>query len=121
MLTSFGVALRKLRLDYGEILKTMAEKLEISSSYLSAIEVGKRNIPNDLIERLGNLYNLNANKIRELELAKLESQNEVVLGLRDVSFGKREVALLFARRFDDLDELTTEKIKSLLNNSLKGE
>jgi len=119
MLTAFGIALRKLRLDCGEILKTMADKLEISSSYLSAIEVGKRNIPEDFISRLCLLYNLDSGRVNELEKAKLESQAEVAFNLGDASFSKREAALLFARKFDDLDEQTAEKIKSLINNSKK--
>ena len=120
MLTAFGIALRKLRLDCGEILTTMADKLEISSSYLSAIEVGKRNVPEDFICRLSTKYNLDNRKVRELETAKLESQKEVVLGLENVPIGKREAALLFARKFDDLDEKTAEKIKVLINNSTRG-
>ena len=45
MITEFGKALRKLRIDRGETLKIMADNLEMTSSYLSAIECGKRNIP----------------------------------------------------------------------------
>ena len=52
MITEFGKELRKLRIDRGEILKTMAEKINVTSSYLSAIECGKRNIPADLIQKL---------------------------------------------------------------------
>ena len=58
MITEFGKALRKLRIDRGEILKTMAEKLNMTSSYLSAIECGKRNIPSDLISKLASIYDL---------------------------------------------------------------
>jgi transcriptional regulator with XRE-family HTH domain len=119
MLTAFGIALRKLRLDYGEILKTMADKLEISSSYLSAIEVGKRNIPEDFISRISLLYKLDNNRLCELEKAKLASQAEVAFSLDGASFGKREAALLFARKFEDLDEQTAEKIKTLINNAKK--
>ena len=119
LLTSFGIALRKLRLDRGEILKTMADNLEISSSYLSAIEVGKRNIPEYFIDKLKVLYNLEDERVNELETAKLESQKEIVLALENISIGKREAALLFARKFDDLDELTTKKIKKLINSSMK--
>jgi len=121
MLTAFGIALRKLRLDYGEILKTMADKLDISSSYLSAIETGKRNVPDDFINKLSNLYHLNNDKIRELENAQLESQKDVVLGLEGATSAKRDTALLFARSFNDIDEQTAEKIKKLLKNSAKGE
>ena len=119
MLTAFGIALRKLRLDCGEILKTMADKLEISSSYLSAIEVGKRNIPDDFIVRVSKLYALKPEKVQALEDAKLKSQPEIAFGLGDASFHKRETALLFARRFDELDEETVEKIRLLISDSSK--
>ena len=119
MLTAFGIALRKLRLDCGEILKNMADKLEISSSYLSAIEVGKRNIPEDFIGRLSDLYCLEPEKVQKLEDAKLKSQTEIAFGLGDASFSKRETALLFARKFDDLDEDTMGKIRSLIRNLSK--
>ena len=38
MLTNFGKALRKLRIDNNELLKDMALKLEVTVSYLSAVE-----------------------------------------------------------------------------------
>ncbi|MDR2733517.1 MAG: helix-turn-helix domain-containing protein [Spirochaetota bacterium] len=121
MLTAFGIALRKIRLDRGEILKTMADTLEISSSYLSAIETGTRNIPDDFINRLSALYHLDADKVQELKNAQLESQKEVVVGLEGATLKKRDTALIFARSFSDIDEQTAEKIKRLLKNSIKGE
>ena len=44
-LTEFGKFSRKLRIDNGELLKDMAIKLNVTVSYLSAVEIGKRNIP----------------------------------------------------------------------------
>ena len=38
MLTSLGKFLRKLRIDRGEILKDMADKLGVTVSFLSAVE-----------------------------------------------------------------------------------
>ncbi len=45
MLTEFGKAIRKIRLDKGEILKDMAKRLGISSAFLSAVENGRKNVP----------------------------------------------------------------------------
>ena len=45
MLTSIGKFLRKLRVDHDEILKDMAEKLEVTVSFLSAVENGKKHMP----------------------------------------------------------------------------
>ena len=70
MVNEFGKILRKIRIDNGEILKDMADKLEMTSSYLSAIECGKRNIPNNLITKLQQLYNLDDEMVSKLEDAK---------------------------------------------------
>ena len=42
MLTSIGKFLRKLRMSNGEILRDMAEALEVTSAFLSAVENGKK-------------------------------------------------------------------------------
>ena len=45
MLTSLGKFLRKLRIDIGETLRDMADKLSVSSAFLSAVENGKKKMP----------------------------------------------------------------------------
>ena len=44
MITPFGKSLRNIRMDRGMLLKDMAQDLDVTSSYLSAVEVGKRNV-----------------------------------------------------------------------------
>ena len=56
MLTQFGKELRHIRLDRDEKLKDMAEKLGVTVSYLSAVENGKRNIPDNWIEMIASEY-----------------------------------------------------------------
>jgi plasmid maintenance system antidote protein VapI len=102
-----------MRLDKGEILKNMADKLGFSSSYLSAIEVGKRNIPNDLIVRLTDLYNLKPETVHALESAMVQQTKDISVELEGASFQQREMALLFARRFKELDEEITNKITQI--------
>ena len=58
MLTRVGIFLRKLRLDSGEIMKDMATKLDVSSSFLSAVENGKKKMPESWYDTIVNLYNL---------------------------------------------------------------
>ncbi len=43
--TEFGKFSRKLRIENDELLRDMANKLGVTASYLSAVEIGKRNIP----------------------------------------------------------------------------
>ena len=55
MVTSYGKILRKIRIDEGEILGEMAQKLEISSAYLSSIENGDRNLPDGFTEKISQI------------------------------------------------------------------
>ena len=55
MLTAFGKALRKIRIDRNLLLKDMADGLGCSSPFLSAIESGTKKIPDDMIERISNV------------------------------------------------------------------
>ena len=45
MLSPFGKFCRKLRLERGELLLDMAKKLQVQSSYLSSVEVGRKSVP----------------------------------------------------------------------------
>lgn len=66
MTTDFGKFLRKLRVDYDECGKDMADKLEVTASYLSAIEKGKRAIPSDWAGEIARLYELTSEQMKEL-------------------------------------------------------
>ena len=52
MTTEFGKALRKIRIEKDENMAAMAKKMEISLSYLSAIETGTRAVPDGFVEKL---------------------------------------------------------------------
>ena len=114
--TTFGKALRKLRIDHSEILGDMAKRLEISPAYLSAIENNGRVIPDDLIAKLAQKYNLNDSQINELEEAKAQTKGAV-----DVQFENHkgnhdyiQTAVMFARDFSKLTAQQVEQLKRLL-------
>ena len=58
MLTPLGKFLRKLRLDNDQLLRDMAERLDMPSSTLSAIETGRRKPPQGFAEKVGRAYAL---------------------------------------------------------------
>lgn len=120
VITEFGKALRKLRIDRGDILKTMADKLNMTASYLSAIECGKRNIPSDLISKLTLVYDLTAAEQEILSEAHDRSLNSIEIELSTNSTNKRDLALQFARKFDDIDDDIAIQMLKFLNNK-KGE
>lgn len=121
MLTEFGKILRKIRIDQGEIIKDMAEKLNVTASYLSAVETGKRNIPESWIEEIVKYYSLNSIEKAQLEDGAIRSAKTIKLNLEHTTKEKRETAILFAREFDALDEDTIEQMKGLLQKNIKKE
>lgn len=114
MITEYGRVLRKIRIDKGEVLRDMAEKLQMTSSYLSAIECGKRKIPDSMTEKIVGLYNLNQDERIELEDAMQKSLKSIQINLSNIDEEKQELALKFARTFEDIDNETIAKIKELL-------
>lgn len=116
MLTNFGKFARKLRIDNAELLKDMAEKLGVTTSYLSAVEVGKRNVPTKWKNQIVNIYNLDKNKKQELEESIFNSQKVIKLNLENLrKDSDKELMLAFARKFEDLDDDSKKDIINILN------
>ena len=87
-LTEFGKFSRKLRIDNGELLKDMAIKLNVTVSYLSAVEIGKRNIPEKWEEEIVRAYHLNLQEREELKEAIIYSKK--VFKINVENFEKEE-------------------------------
>lgn len=114
MLTVVGKFLRKLRIDRGEILFDMAKGLGVSSAFLSAVENGKKKMPDAWIPKLQALYSLSSSQIAELKDAVIETNSIVELNISNASDQNRQLALMFARRFDSLDDDTSKKLINVL-------
>ncbi|MCR4649398.1 MAG: helix-turn-helix domain-containing protein [Lachnospiraceae bacterium] len=104
MLTTLGKFLRRLRLDRDEILKDMAEKLSVTSSFLSSIENGKKKMPNTVKDKLLKCYTLSESELEEFEKALLESNDTVEINIADTTSQKKDLAIAFARSFDNLND-----------------
>jgi transcriptional regulator with XRE-family HTH domain len=116
VLTEFGKFCRKLRIDRSELLKDMAEKFDVSAAYLSAVEVGRRNVPPSWPKSLAELYSLNSKDISSMNKAIESSKLQVKISLDGFSANDRNLAVAFAREFKDLDEETKSKIRIALQN-----
>lgn len=120
-ISKFGKALRNLRMDRGELLKDMAQKLGVTSSYLSAVEVGKRKIPENWIDRIASEYRLSAMEIYQLREAAAQSASEIKIDLGNASASKRDLAYAFAREFKDLSDDQHQAILRVLQRPSKGD
>ena len=118
MLTSIGRFLRKLRIDHGEILKDMAEKLEVTVSFLSAVENGKKKMPTAWNKKICDLYQLDAN---QRDAFTADTEHSIEMNLYDVTMGRRELAVSFARKFSEIDDFQVEEIKKILQGGKRKE
>ena len=113
MLTPFGKTLRVFRLNRGELLKDMAERLEITPAYLSAIENGKKVPTPELMAKLYKAYDLSPEQKEEIEDARART-----IRMIDITFKKDVVAdlgILFARKLESLSDTQRLSIKEILN------
>ena len=62
MATEIAKFLRKLRIDKDQSLGDMADKINLSAAYLSAIENDKRTAPEEMKENLFKVYDLSEEK-----------------------------------------------------------
>lgn len=114
--TAFGKILRKMRIDCSEVLGDMAKRLKVSAAYLSSIENGLREIPDDFTARIAAEYGLDEAQKNGLDEAKAK-----VKGAVDVKFNEQkteadyvETAVMFARDFSRLSVEQVNELKELL-------
>lgn len=119
--TSFGEFMRVLRVKNHEVMGDVAKMLEVKVPFLSAVENGKKNVPNEWIDKIVDHYSLNEDERLKLEEAIEESKTMYKIIMNDSGVNQRKVALQFARSFDGMDDETAIKILDLLKNRRGGE
>lgn len=109
-LSPIGVFLRNKRERDGESLRLMADKIGISGAYLSAIEIGKRDINERIVDRIIKKYELGAEDINKIKFLAEASKKEVKIKNGDSDI-KRELLVEFKRKYSTL---SNEKASELL-------
>ena len=104
MATKLGVFYRKLRIEEGEILYDMAQKLGVSSAFLSKVENGKKKPPIQWKQKIISEYNLSGKKLEEYEEYFFEAVNADSIDISTYHESDKELMLSFARKFDALDK-----------------
>ena len=113
-LTNLGKFLRKLRIDRGELLRTMATKLGVSMSFLSSVENGKKSMPSEWVAKIPDLYSLTSGQKQEFDSAVAESEKGVGVKFAGLSEENKKLSVAFARKINSLGEKERRVIQSLL-------
>lgn len=112
MLSPIGKALRHLRLETDERLMDMAQRLDVTSSFLSAIEMGRKVPPRDLAEKVIKEYQLTMLAANNIRSAASASQS--VFKIEATHALARDTAGLLANKFSTLSDIELNKIKGIL-------
>jgi transcriptional regulator with XRE-family HTH domain len=117
-LTDLGIELRKLRIDKnGERLLDMAKRLDVSSAFLSAIEMGRKSPPQGLADEISKLYRLSELETKRLNRAEAVARSTFVL--KPSSEDAKETVQALARRIDNLPSEALRQIRDIANNEVK--
>ncbi|MBQ6686381.1 MAG: helix-turn-helix transcriptional regulator [Firmicutes bacterium] len=114
MLTEFGKMCRKMRIDRNELLAEMAGRVGVSPAFLSAVENGKRNVPDSLMNELRNAYGLGEDEFVALKVAAERSVRQIKIEMEKMNSEERDLVLAFARNFERIDEQKRKKLLELL-------
>lgn len=115
--TKFGEFMRIQRIKNHEVMGDSAKLLGVTLPFMSSVENGKKNIPENWFGIISEHYHLNDIEQEELMAAIKNSKIKVKIDLSNTPSYQRNVAIQFQRSFDDIDEDTAERIIKLLGGN----
>lgn len=119
MRTRLGDLLRSIRMKDNISLRRMASDLGISPAFLSAVENGKKKMPDSWLSLIPETYSLSADETEEFKDVAYESFDTVAVNIANASETNKRLAIRFARQFEEIDEKTSEELLSILESKLK--
>ena len=111
-MTPLGDELRSIRAGIGMTLKQLAERVAVTSSYLSALENGHRGVPTDeMLQRIGTALQIGPEKAAHLQALVRISRPKVQV---ETAALEPEATELANRLADSIDRLSKKNLTELL-------
>ena len=115
-MTPFGKKLRSIRAERGITLKDMAQAINVSPAYLSALEHGRKGAPTwYLVQRIITFFNVIWDEAEELERLAQISHPRIAVDTSGLGSQATELAIKFARHVGALSENDIKSLLLLLN------
>lgn len=115
MASELGKIFRKHRIDKGATMKDMSSFLGVSSAFLSAIELGKKKITDELLEKSSAYFGLNEKEDAQMRDTAHKANGEIRLNISQLSSEDQNGVLAFARKYKSMSPEQKERLKKLLN------
>lgn len=120
-MTPFGKAVRHLRIEHEMMLGDMADALDMSPSYLSQIETGKKPIPTDMVGRIAAMFHLSASDASALHQEAAKSMTDFKIKLSaNAPARDRIIANELAVEFARLTPEEKERIQRIVRGGKDG-
>lgn len=117
-MTPFGAKVRQLRCERNVTLKAMAEALNVSPAYLSALELGKRGVPTwFMVQRIIAFFNVIWDEAEELQRLAEMSDPRVVVDTSGLEPEATELANLLAARIRGLSKASLKDLTHRLRTA----
>ena len=113
-INEYGVYIRSIRSKLNINLEDMANKLNVSKAYLSALENGKKTIPQDYADKLALAFELSNVERNDLKNSIDISNGKIQLEILKMNEEQREVSLAFARKIFYANEEELSELKKIL-------
>lgn len=113
--TEYGKELKKILIEKNYRIYDLAKALSVSSSFISSIVTGKKNVPNDFNEKIAKILSLDSNELEKLNTKAALSKDHCKIDLSQCNHTAKNIILSFQRNLSDLDDETLEKINEILN------
>jgi len=110
-----GAFLKKLRIDLGITQKQMSADIEVTSTFLSTVEAGRKPAPSNVLERISQYYQLSPDQVSEMNALATAQRKNVRIPLEDLTDKQRELAIRFAENVHKLDADAIWEITNLVH------
>ena len=113
--TEFGKALKKILIEKDYRIYDIAKGLDVSSAFVSSVITGKKNVPENWVEKLTKLLDLSEQESVLLSEKASQSKDVYKIDVTNCSQLAKNTVYAFQRNLSDLDEETLQQLNEILN------